>query len=266
MANIPKIGLALGSGAARGLAHIGVIKVLKENNIEIDYVAGTSVGAMVGAYYALNGDIQNFEEKVRKLTKKDVFSLVDLTTPTQSILKGNKVKKFLEDCYRENAFKDIKIPLTVVATDLYTGREFLINDGKLTDAVMASISIPGVFPPFEFNGRKLVDGGIVNSTPIDIVKNMGADVVIAVDLPISIPEKKSNLNMIEIILQSFEIMRSKLNNSKEDDKTIILTPKFKDTLSGHQFYNQEYIEEGERIAKEALPRIKKMINREISLR
>lgn len=258
--NFPKVGLALGSGAARGLAHIGVIKVLKDNNIKVDYIAGTSVGAMVGTYYALNEDIKPFEEKVRKLTKKDVFSLVDLTTPTQSILKGNKVKKFLEECYGKNEFKDVKIPLTVVTTDLHLGNEFLITDGKLTDAVMASISIPGVFPPFDFKGKTLVDGGIVNSTPIDIVRKMGADIIIAVDLPISIPEKKSNLNMIEIILQSFEIMRSKINNAKEDDKTLVLYPKFKDTLSGHQFYNQEYIEEGERIAKEALPRIKKMIN------
>ena len=260
MAKRLKVGLALGSGAARGLAHIGVINILKKNNIKIDYIAGTSVGAMVGAYYALNCELIKFEEKVVGLTKSGVFRLIDLTTPNQSIIKGVKVKRFLEECYGNKTFNNLKIPLTVITTDLYSGEEFIITDGNLVDAVMASISVPGVFPPQKLKRRYLVDGGIVNSTPIEIVRKMGADVIIAVDLPVSIP-KKGKLNMIEIILQSFEIMRAKLNNAKEDKRTVIMRPKFKDTITDYQFYNLEYIKEGERIAKEALPKIKKMLQK-----
>ena len=254
-----KVGLALGSGAARGLAHIGVIKALKENGIQIDYIAGTSVGALVGAYYSLNGDVDNLEKKMKTFTKKDLIKLIDLVRPKKGIIKGDKVKKFLEELYGKNDFSDTKIPLNIIAADLHTGDEVIISSGNLIEAVRASISIPGIFTPVEMNGKTLVDGGIVNNTPIDTVKKMGADVIIAVDLPVSTLGEKTELDMFGVILQSFEIMRSRLNNFKTNDTTIILYPKFNEKISGYQFYNKEYIVEGERIANEAMPSIKKMV-------
>lgn len=257
-----KIGLALGSGAARGLAHIGVIKVLKENNIPIDYIAGTSAGAMVASYYAINENVDEFEKKVKILTKKDLWGLVDFTIPKKSIIKGDKIKKFLEELYGKKDFSETKIPLKIVATDIYSGDEVILSKGNIVEAVRASISIPGIFAPVEIDGKILVDGGLVNSTPVDVVKKMGAEIIIAVDLPMAITKKDHTLDLIGMIIQSFEIMRSKVNNIAEDENTIIIAPYFSDKIPDHQFYNKEYIEIGEKVAKEAIPKIKKMMSLE----
>lgn len=258
MAERLKVGVALGSGAARGLAHIGVLSVLKENNIPIDFIAGTSVGAIVGAYYALNEEINPFEKKISKMGKNDFFKLVDLSSKA-GLIKGDKIKKFLEEIYNNASFKDTKIPLRMIATDISSGKEVVIDSGKLCEGARASISIPGIFVPVEIDGKILVDGGIVNSTPIDVVRDMGADIVIGIDLPVAKLEKGNKLSMVSVIMQSFEIMRERLNKIEEDERTIIITPNISEGITGHQFYNADYIEEGKKAAREAIPRIKKMI-------
>lgn len=255
-----KVGLALGSGAARGLAHIGVIKVLKENNIKIDYIAGTSAGAIVGAYYALYENVDELDKKMKSFTRKDLWKLADFTAPKKGIIKGEKAKAFFEGFYNKKCFNETKIHLRIIAADLYSGEECVISSGMIVDAVRASISVPGIFTPVELNGKTLVDGGIVNSTPIDTVKEMGAEIVIAVDLPVSILGEKAELDLFGILLQSFEIMRSRLNHIKADENTIILRPNLNEKIAGYQFYNKEYIIEGERITKEAMPKIKKLAN------
>ena len=140
-----KIGLALGSGGARGLAHIGVLKTLEENNIPIDYIAGVSSGSIAGAYYSLNGEIDSLEKKVLQLTKKDLLKLIDITSPKRALISGNKIKSFIGELISNKSFSDTKIPLRIIATDLCSGEGIQITEGRLVDAIRASISLPGIF-------------------------------------------------------------------------------------------------------------------------
>ena len=153
--NTPKIGLVLGSGGARGLDHIGVLKVLNENNIPIDFIAGTSAGSIIGAYYAINKEVSSLEPKIRKLTKKDLVKLIDFSLPKKALISGNKVKHFLGELINNKSFSDTKIPLIILTTDMCSGKEVKIKEGKLIDAIMASISIPGIFPPVKINGGRI---------------------------------------------------------------------------------------------------------------
>ncbi len=177
----PKIGLALGSGAARGLAHIGVLKALKERDISIDMIAGSSMGAFVGACYARNGDITDLEEIVLNLDWKQLVRLLDpnLALLFKGVIHGKKVKELLKTLIGDVEFKDLKIPLAVVATDINTGEEVIIEEGSVIEAVRASISIPAIFMPVKLKDRFLMDGGIVNPVPVSVVKDMGAGFVIA---------------------------------------------------------------------------------------
>ncbi|MCK4650102.1 patatin-like phospholipase family protein [Candidatus Pacearchaeota archaeon] len=256
-----KIGIALGSGGARGLSHIGVLKVLEKNNIPIDYIVGCSMGAIIGANYALNPNIKEEEEKVLSLTKRDLFKLVDLVFPKKALISGKKIKKFIKKLINDKSFSDTKIPLRIIATDLESGKEVRISKGKLADAVRASISTPGIFLPVRFGKRLLIDGGLVNPTPIDVVKTMGADIIIGVDLTTQPKTKFKNPSIGETLIQSFRVLRaqtvkSNLYNSKN---TIIIKPCLS-SIDSYKFYNaQKFIEEGERATKKALPKIKKLI-------
>ena len=260
--NNPKIGIALGSGGARGLAHIGVLKVLKENGIPIDYAVGVSIGSIAGAYYALNLEIETLEEKVLQLTRRDLFKLVDITSPKRALISGNKIKNFINELIENKSFSNAKIPLKIITTDLCSGKEIRISKGKLVDAIRASISVPGIFPPAEINNRLLVDGGVVNPTPIDVVKEMGADVVIGVDLTMRRPIKLENPTIVETLMQSFEILRTqaaKFNVQKVKD-AIIIRPNFSGKLDSYKFYEtKKFIEEGKMVAEEILPKVKELI-------
>ena len=186
-----KIGLALGSGAARGLAHIGVLKALIEEGISIDMIAGSSMGALVGACYARKGEIAGLEELVLKTDWKQLVRLADpnLALLFRGFIHGQKVKELLRAIIGDVEFKDLKIPLAIVATDINTGEELVIKEGSVIEAVRASISIPAIFMPVKFSAkggsasggkdRFLIDGGIVNPVPVSIVKDMGATFIIA---------------------------------------------------------------------------------------
>ena len=176
-----KIGLALGSGAARGLAHIGVLKALKEGNVSVDMIAGSSVGALVGACFAKGKRIKDFEDIVRETDWRKLLKLADpnLALMLKGFVHGNKVKELLKAIIGDIEFKDLKIPLSVVATDINTGEEVIIKEGSVIEAVRASISIPAIFMPVKLKDKFLVDGGIVNPIPVKVVKDMGADFIIA---------------------------------------------------------------------------------------
>jgi NTE family protein len=176
-----KIGLALGSGSSRGWSHIGVIKALNENNIPIDYIAGTSIGAYIGAI-AASGKIEEFEKIVLDMDWKKVVSLLDISVSRAGVLDGRKVLDLADRVMVAKTFKDLKIPLHVISADLKKGEEIILSKGSVRDAVRASIAIPGIFRPIELNGVLCVDGGILNPVPVNAVRNMGADVIIAVDL------------------------------------------------------------------------------------
>ena len=176
----PVIGLALGSGSARGWAHIGVIRALEEAGIRPDLVCGSSVGAVVGAAYAL-GELDRLEEWARGLTRRTVFSFMDFNL-SGGMLKGEKVIDFFRKHLSDRDIETLAMPYAAVATALYSGSEVWLRSGSTMDAVRASMALPGLFTPALRDGRLLVDGGLVNPVPVSLARAMGADVVIAVDL------------------------------------------------------------------------------------
>ena len=176
-----KLGLALGGGGARGCAHVGVIKALTLAGIPVDYIAGSSIGSVVGGVFA-SGDMEEFENYLLQISWMDVVKHFDPGVPYQGLFRGHKVVKLLDKLITHKKFSELNIPLTVVATDLETGEAVHINRGKVIDAIRASIAIPGIFTPFKKGDQFLIDGGVVNPMPVDVVRHMGADVVIGVDL------------------------------------------------------------------------------------
>ncbi|MFH1872987.1 MAG: patatin-like phospholipase RssA [Pseudomonadota bacterium] len=176
----PKLGLALGSGSARGWAHIGVIRALAEAGYVPDVVAGCSIGAFVGAAYA-DGDLDQLEGWVDGLAWKEVLSLIDVSF-SGGLIKGEKLIEFFQRHFVDKEFSRLPLPFACVATDLATGREVWLREGSVAGAVRASIALPGLFTPVLHNDRLLVDGGLVNPVPVSLCRAMGADVVIAVDL------------------------------------------------------------------------------------
>ncbi|NJK61483.1 MAG: patatin family protein [Synechococcaceae cyanobacterium SM2_3_1] len=180
-AGLKSVGLVLGSGGARGWAHIGVIRALEEANIQISHITGASIGALVGAVYAA-GELDDLEEFIRSLDWKGVVSFFDVVFPSSGLLDGNRVYELLSEHLHSMNIEDADLEFCCVATDLITGQEVRLQAGPMVDAVRASISIPGIFTPFERDGRFLGDGGIINPLPVDIMQQMGAEVIIAVNL------------------------------------------------------------------------------------
>ncbi len=175
------IGLALGSGGARGWAHIGVVRALQEAGIRIDYISGASIGALVGAIYCAE-ELDELEDFIRDLSWRDMLLYFDMVFPTSGLLDGNKVYELLSEHMQGMKIEESPIPFCCVATDLIKGEEVHLSSGSMVDAVRASISVPGIFTPFCHGDLFLGDGGIVNPVPVDVVRAMGADVVIAVNL------------------------------------------------------------------------------------
>lgn len=177
----PKIGIALGSGSARGWAHIGVLQGLRDMGIEPQIVVGCSVGAMVGASYALN-KIDELEAWATSLTWRDVFGLLDVNL-NGGLFQGRKLFEFIQSHMSSMTFDDVSVPFAAVATDLETGREIWLRNGPLATAIRASGSLPGLFTPYRTpKGRYLLDGGLVNPVPVSVCRALGADYVIAVNL------------------------------------------------------------------------------------
>jgi len=263
-----KVGLALGSGGSWGLAHIGVLKVLEENNIPIDYIAGSSMGAIIGAYYSLNPNIKELEKTISSLTKWRLMKLIDISIPKTSLLSGNKIRRFLEKLIGDKYFSDTKIPFKIVTADLESGKEIVISKGKLVDAIMASISIPGIFPPRRLQEGLLVDGGLINATPTNVVKEMGSDVVIGVDLTMQSKIELKEPNIYQTLMRSYEILRTqstKFNIDENGENLLILKPNITE-LRKFKFYEiQKFVEEGDRIARKDLPKIKKLMNKSQNL-
>ena len=177
-----KIGYALGGGAARGLSHIGVLKVLHQRGISPDMIAGTSIGAIIGALYASGYDPEDIEKIVLGLDWKKLANLVDVTLPFSGLLQGKRVVALLRSIFGRYDIFQLRFPFACVATDILSGEQVVIGDGDLVEAVRASISILRIFTPVELSGRFLVDGGLTNSVPVSICREMGADFVIGVNV------------------------------------------------------------------------------------
>ena len=171
------VALVLSSGGARGVAHIGVINELIEQGYNITSISGSSMGALVGGMYA-SGELIKFEKWMCSLNKYDVFNLIDFTLSLNGIVKGDKILKEMKKMVSDRKIEDLLIPFNCVATDIINGKEIVFEQGNLYDAIRASISIPTIFMPFEKDGLKLVDGGVLNPLPIDKVKRNDNDILI----------------------------------------------------------------------------------------
>lgn len=252
----PKVGLALGSGGARGLAHIGVIKVLKENHIPIDYIAGSSMGSLIGAVVANNNDIYMIEKLAINLKRKH---WLDLTVPKLGFVTGDKIKDLIRILTHGKNIEELAIPLGIVATDVENGEKVVFREGPVAEAVRASISIPGIFVPERINDRLLVDGGVIERVPVNTIKEMGADIVIAVD--VGLQDAKMNVtSIIDVISQSIDIMEREIYRQKILAADYVIRPNV-GHISSISFTNvEEIINEGYRKATESIEEIKELIN------
>mgnify|MGYP006283049323 CR=1 FL=1 len=259
----PKIGLALGSGGLKGLAHIGVIKALEKAGIKPDYIVGVSSGAIVGAYYALNGEVKSLEKKVLKLTPKEFRKFADITYPTKALFSGKTSRAFYKELFKDKKFSDTKTELIVIATALQGGKELRLNKGSIYDAVCASTCVPGIFPPYKLGKYWAVDGGVVNPTPVDVVKKLGADIIIGVNLTILPPSKIKEPNIVDTLLTSFEIFRfEEVRHASKGIKDIIMiTPNFKSISASYTFKDVAgYIRRGREATEKKIPKIKKLVS------
>ncbi len=176
----PRLGLALGSGAARGLAHIGVLKILEQARIPIDVIAGTSMGAFIGAMYAAGVPVAQMEQAALEIDWLSMARLLDPVVSTSGLTDSRKLVTFMAELLPARDFKDLRQPLAVTATDIMTGEAIIIKQGDLLDALRASLAFPGIFPPVRFGKRFLVDGGLCKPLPTDVARNLGAERVIGV--------------------------------------------------------------------------------------
>ena len=183
----PRLGLALGSGSARGWAHIGILRALEERGLRPDVITGASVGALVGAACAA-GRLADLEEWVCKLTQRDVWRLVDTTFRSGGVMTGNRLMEAIAAHIGDAPIETLSMRFGAVATDLYTGEEIWLREGPFMTAVRASSGLPGLFSPTWHEGRWLIDGGVVNPVPVSLCRALGADVVIAVDLRRSVTQ------------------------------------------------------------------------------
>jgi NTE family protein len=186
----PRIGLALGSGSARGLAHVGVIRAIEEAGFTLDYIAGTSMGALIGAVHAA-GKLNELENSFLGFDWKKTVSFFDVVLPRSGLIDGAKVSELVRSHVHADGIETLPIAFAAVASDLTSGEEVVIRTGDIIEAVRASISVPGIFTPVRRNGQILVDGGLVNPVPVSAARAMGADIVIAVDLNHQIVDGKN---------------------------------------------------------------------------
>jgi len=260
-----KVGLALSGGAARGLAHIGVLEVLEKEGIPIDMIAGTSAGAAVGALYAQGKDTSQIKSLVLDLGWKRLAPLVDLALPKTGFIQGRKVKEVLKSTIGDIDFEDLSIPLACVATDIVTGEEVIINQGSVLEGVRASISIPVIFTVVKWRGRYLVDGGLVNPVPVSVLKGMGADFIIAVNVIPDINDRVQQSkdfkepNIISVMMQSIYIASYSLVGASLAGADIVIEPQVAHIGTGDFHRAEECISQGKSAAEESISRIIKQL-------
>jgi len=257
-----KIGLVLSGGGARGIAHIGIIKVLRENNIPINVIAGSSMGAFVGAAYSASLNIDEIEKKALMFNQKKFFHLYDFSLKS-GLIKGEKVEQFIKSFIKANDFSELKIPLVVNATDLSTGKEVIFNKGNLIHAVRASMNFPGFFVPKKINNHYLVDGGVVNPMPISLLQDKNVDTIIVSDTLDRRTKIRENPSLFEVVKQAVDILQSELGDSKlrncQNKKIIVIESDVGDFDLFDFNHNAEIIKLGELAAKAKMDEIEKRI-------
>jgi NTE family protein len=255
----PKVALVLGGGAARGFAHIGVIRALEQEKIPIDLVVGTSVGSLIGAIYAYDRNSFELEWTAFALEKDEVFDYGLLNALTNmGAAKGEKLEAFIRAKVPTENIEGLKIPFAAVATDLNRGTRVVLDKGSVGRAVRASSAIPGVFQPVEHQGKLLVDGGLIDNVPVSVAREKGADIVIAVD----IGKQVSNFNVVNIIdvmLQSIAIMNAENASFRRREATVLIEPRIGDVGMLDFTQKKRCMQAGIEATQKVMPEIKMAI-------
>lgn len=261
-----KVGLALGSGAARGLAHIGVLEVLEKEGIPIDMIAGTSAGAAIGALYAQGKDASVIKGLALDLSWRRLASLVDLALPRTGFIKGKKIRDLLEVVIGGDInFSDLRIPFACVAADIITGEEVIFSQGSVLEGIRASVSIPVIFTVVKWKGKYLVDGGLVNPVPVSVLRDMGADFVIAVNVIPAVgkrakrEEKVKEPHIISVIMQSLYIASYSAVKTSLKGADIVIEPQMAGITYGDFSRAKECILHGAQATQGSIPEIKRKL-------
>jgi len=269
------LGLALSGGGARGLAHIGVLKVLEREEIPIDLLAGTSMGGLVSAAYAAGMTATDLEqEALRMASLRRLLALADPSLTRHGIFEGQKVREYLSSLLGDRTFDEMRVPLMLTAADLNSGREVILREGKVADAVRATIALPGILKPVERDEQLLVDGGLLDNLPANVVRRMGADVVIAVDVTAGssvgaalvqvLPGRRyipnGLVDTIDLLYRSLVVMMLEIHRHRlaEAHPEVIIRPMIPQhvtVLTGFT-HAAEIIRAGEEATIEAIPRIR----------
>ena len=245
-----KIALVLGGGAARGIAHIGALKVLKRHKIPINMVVGTSIGSIVGAVYALGVSLKNLEEVALKTGWQD---LADFALSKTGFLEGKNLERVIREAIEEKGFSDLKMPLAIVTTDIESGEEFVITSGDLAKSIRASCSIPGIFIPARIEGKMLVDGGLRSTVPSEVAKRIGADFVIAIDVGYCVRKGKIS-NIFQVLFQSIQIIGNELSKHERMPSDVVIEVPLGQDIDQMAFDKAvEIISIGEKAAEAAMP-------------
>ena len=250
-----KVALVLGAGAAKGFAHVGVLKVLEANHIPVHMVVGTSVGSLVGSLYAYGYSAYDLQKIAIGLERGE---LVDLTVPDNGFVKGELLEAYVNRMIRGTTIENLRIPFYAVATDIGSGQEMVFGKGNTGMAVRASCSIPGIFQPVRIGDRTYVDGGVVSPVAVDAARRLGADVVIAVAISGGVsgvlPE-----TTLDTIFQSVNVMYAKIAENQLSRADVVIHPKVGYIASGDFTKRHEAILEGETAAQAALPKIQQRL-------
>jgi NTE family protein len=253
----PKIGLALGGGAARGFAHVGVIQVLEEAGIRPDFVAGTSAGSLVAAIYASG---KNGAQLQRVAETMEEATIADWTLPlfSRGVLRGDALARYVNTQVSGKLIEDMPLPLGIVATDLNTGGDVVFQRGDTGTAVRASSAVPAVFQPVKISGHEYVDGGLVSPVPVRAARKMGAELIIAVDIS-SAPEGNLAGGTLEILLQTFSIMGKSINTFELRDADVVVRPALNGVSSSDFSARKRSIDAGRKAMLQMLPQLRAAI-------
>ena len=250
-----KIGLALGSGGLRGLAHVGVLSVLEKEGVPVDLVAGSSIGSLIGALYCNGLCAADIYKLALAMERRHWF---DMTMPKMGLFAGDKLLQILRVLTQRKNFEDLEIPLAVIAADLRAGREVVFRTGSVAEAVRGSVSVPGIFVPYEHDGMLLVDGAVLNPTPIDVVRGMGAGVIIAVDLAHGGIAGEVR-HMFDVIVYSIDLMEQELFRCKQPKCDVLIRPEVA-AISPTSFQSIEAaFQAGVQAAEAAMPSIQRYL-------
>jgi NTE family protein len=251
----PKIGLALGGGAARGFAHIGVIQVLEEAGLRPEFVVGTSAGSLVAALYASG---KTPAEMAALALAMDEGAITDWAFPSRGLIRGEALARWVRDATGNRQIEAMRLPLGIVATDLDSGSAILFRRGDAGTAVRASSAVPAVFQPVKIGNREYVDGGLVSPVPVRFARQMGAEFVIAVDIS-SPPDGNATGDLMKMLLQTFAIMGRSINAFELKEADVVLRPSLAGVGSADFTARSRAIQAGREAALKQLPEIRALL-------